>query len=159
MITEIGKVSAYCCCNRYGNKLGAATGNTGFFQSWGPLWDVLTGAERQRAIELNQKIEELNKKRVEQGKLTQKQADDAQAALWSENPDDYRSIVGDAFNEGAAEGIKAQQDFLEMFANKFTRTAVGYVPTVVWIGLGVAAAWYLGVFDNLKGSLGRKMRY
>lgn len=159
MITGIGKVSAMCCCNRYGNKLGSTEGNVGFTQSWGPLWDVLTGAEKDRAIELNQKIEELNKKRVEQGKLTQKQADDAQVALWSENPEDYRSIVGDAFTEGAAEGIQAQQEFLEMFANKFTRTAVGYVPTVVWIGLGVAAAWYLGVFDALKGSLAPKRRH
>lgn len=157
MITNIGKVSNYCC-DSYRGKLGGE-GNTGFFESWGPLWGVLTGAERDRAIELNQKIEELNKKRVEQGKMTQKQADDAQAALWSENPDDYRRIVGDAFVEGAEEGIRAQQEFLEKFANKFTKTAIGYVPTVVWIGLGVAAAWYLGVFDNLKGSLGRKMKY
>lgn len=158
MITNIGKVS-YCCCHQYGNKLGAAEDtNTGFFSSWGPLWNVLTGAERDRAIELNRKIEELNKKRVEQGKLTQAQADAAQAALWSENPNRYREIVGNAFAEGAEEGIRAQQEFIEMATNKLFRTAAGYVPTIAWIALGVFVAHYLGVFDGLKGSLSRRRR-
>ena len=154
MITNIGKVSS-CCCNQYRGKLGG-TGNTGLFQSWGPLWDTLTGAERDRAIELNNKIEELNKSRVAAGKLTQAQADAAQEALWSENPDDYREIVKDAFVEGAEEGLKAQQEFLELATNKVLKTAAGYIPTAVWIGAGVFALYYLGIFDGLKGSLSTK---
>lgn len=154
MITNIGKV-ANCCCDSNRGKLGG-TGNTDLFESWGPLYDVLSGAERKRAIELNDKIDELNKSRVAAGKMTQAQADAAQEALWSENPDDYREIVKDAFWEGAMEGLKAQQEFLELATNKLLKTAADYVPTAVWIGVGVFALYYLGIFDGLKGSLSTK---
>lgn len=156
MITNIGKVSN-CCCNQYRGKLGAA-GNVGFFSSWGPLWDTLTGAEQERAIELNRKIEELNKSRVAAGKMTQAQADAAQEALWSEHPDDYRKIVGEEFGKGIDEGIKAEQAFLEMATNKLLKTTAGYVPTAVWVGIGVFAFYYLGIFDGLKGSLSTRSR-
>jgi hypothetical protein len=154
MITNIGKVSS-CCCDSNRGKLGG-TGNTKLFQSWGPLYDILSGAERKRAIELNNKIEELNKSRVAAGKLTQAQADAAEVALWSENPDDYRELVGEDFGKGLEEGIKAEQEFLELATNKFLKTAADYVPTAVWIGVGVFALYYLGIFDGLKGSLSTK---
>jgi hypothetical protein len=129
------------------------------FSGWGSLWDVITGAEQERGDELNRRIIELNEQRVAAGRMTREQADRANTAVAADDPSAYRAAVGEAFLEGAAEGISAQQRWLNNAMNSVVSTGLGYVPTLVWVGLGVYGLYYLGAFDNLKGSLSRKTKH
>lgn len=125
----------------------------------GALWDVLSGSEAERARELEARIAELNARRVAMGRMTQAQADAANAAVVNDDPDAYVAQVGDAFIEGAKEGEQAELAWVGTVAEKITgiptrlavqaaesaaRGILGSLPWWVWAGAVVGVLWWTG---------------
>lgn len=126
----------------------------------GALWDVVSGSEAARARELQAKIEALNARRVAEGKMTQAQADAANAAVAADDPDTYVAQVGDAFVEGAKEGVEEEVQWVATVAEKITevptrlaveaaagaaRGVLGNIPWWLWGAGIVAVLWWTGV--------------
>lgn len=126
----------------------------------GDLWDVVSGAEADRARELQARIEALNARRVEMGRMTQAQADAANAAVAADDPDTYVAQVGDAFIEGAQEGEEAEIAWVSSVAENITaaptriafaaassaaKGILGNIPWWVWVAAGVGVLWWTGV--------------
>lgn len=149
---------------------------SGIFSSpggYGPLVDVITGTEQDRAAELNARIAALNETKrtlkefdlnIEQslGQITPAQREfgitQADALLAHQNaalgdPSTYRGQVADAAVEGAQEGLAWEQRSVERVTNAVVGNVFAFIPTWAWIAGGVYGLYYLGVFDDLKGSL------
>lgn len=120
---------------------------------WGDLLDVITGKATDDANAVDAKIMQLNADRVALGAMTQAQADAANAALLSDNPEGYRRAVGDAAMEGAMDGLAAEQQWVKETLGTVVGTVgkgvLGFVPWWVWVGGGAYVAYRLGAFDNL----------
>lgn len=134
-------------------RLGQVSGVGG---GWGSLWDVVTGKEAARGEDLNWRIQDLNAQKVELGQWTQAQAAAADARL--DDPSTYRTQVGEAFVEGAAEGLAAEQAAVRGTATGLLSGTLGFIPWWVWVGGLGYAAWYLGLLSGLRGSLSPKAR-
>jgi len=149
-----------------GNKpvnIGPANQVSGVGESWwdmSTLWGVVSGDEAKRAEELNKKILDLNADRQAKGIITAEQRQAMDAAILNDDPQAYRSQVGEAFLEGAQEGLQAEQEFVKNTAGAIVSGAAGFVPWWVYAGGALFLANYLGLFDTLKtrGSLSAASR-
>ena len=118
---------------------------------WSSLWDVITGKEQKRAADLNAQLQQLNAQKLASGEWTPEQTARANANL--DDPSTYRSQVGEAFVQGAAEGLAAEQAAVKGAATGLVTSAAGFLPWWVWVGGLGYVAWYLGLFTGIKGSL------
>lgn len=131
-------------------------GEAGLLSGWGSLWDVVTGKEADRGIELNKKITAANEAAVAAGTMTQAQADTANSRL--DDPSTYRTQVYDAFEQGALEGLAAEQSLVKNTTTGLISGTLGFVPWWGWVVGAAVLANYLGVFSELKGSLAPSAR-
>jgi len=131
-------------------------GEAGLLSGWGSLWDVATGSEAARGAELNARITAANEAAVAAGTMTQAQSDAANARL--DDPGTYRTQVYDAFEQGAKEGLLAEQTLVKNTATGLISGTLGFVPWWGWLVGAAVLANYLGVFSELKGSLAPSAR-
>lgn len=129
----------------------------GFFDGWGPLWDVVTGAEQERGEQLNQAIIRENEFRTQIGYWDPMDEYLANEEFLNstDDPSTYGSQVATAAGEGAVEGLHTMQSGLNAATNALVRETFNFIPTWVKVAGVVGALYYLGAFDGLKGSLGK----
>lgn len=126
------------------------------------LVDLWYPGETNRAIDLKRRNEELNKRKIELGQMTEEAAA-AQETRFNENdPSTWSQELAQEFLEGAGEGLASMPEKFRSAVTTAAGWTLSFVPWWAW-GIGVlVAAKYLGVFDNLRGSasgvLARRIR-
>lgn len=114
--------------------------------------NIFAPGEQARSDELDRKLRELNAAAVERGRMTPEQYQEFVRRQDAQRPVDEQ--VGEAFVEGAKEGLEKQQQAVRGALTETVKAAVGFVPWWLWILAGVAlVVWLanaLGVFQLLK---------
>ena len=133
--------------------------------SWNPLnwisWGTSNGVEVGSIDSLTAEQDQIKAREAEldaraKEKYGQTWSDQVEKHREEEYAATYQAQVGEAFVQGAAEGAATMQGAVKRTIPGPLDWILGALPWHVWVGLAVAAFWYLGGFVYLKGIIARK---
>lgn len=104
------------------------------------LWDrIFLGSEEvERGAAADKKLAELNRQAYETGLWNEAQYAQAETNRLNNAAETYGRQIGDAFTEGAKEGLAKAQEAVKGTVGTVTGGALGFVPWYVWL---LGAAW------------------
>lgn len=106
-------------------------------------------AERESA-EADAKLEALNRNQLNSGKLSMQTYEEMQRNIERGRIVDAPGQVSEAFWDGWDEGADNIRDFTGSVINTAVGTPLKLIPWQIWLGLGLWAAWKLGLFGKWK---------
>lgn len=123
--------------------------------SWS-LVDLFSWGETARAEDLQRRNEELNRKKIERGQVTEEWAQAQQDRFNANGPDTYNGDIIAAAADGAMSGLENIPKSVRGALSSSASWGLSFVPWWGWIVAAGVVFHYLGGFVYLRGILARR---
>lgn len=135
-----------------GESFRAFRRGEGFERSFGYLW--LSQEDIDRGRDATNKLDELNRKAFEVGKINDQEYQERTARLHSTDVEnlltDPNSSPLQGFKEGFEEGAANVQSAIKETIRAPITFGLGAIPWQAWLIVGLFVAWKLGAFKKLQ---------
>lgn len=116
------------------------------------LTSIFASGEQERSDDLDARLDALNRRKLEEGKISPTEYD-RRAAVLAENRTDVDAEVSAAFKEGAQEGYNNVTGAIKDAAAAPFRFAWDIIPWQLIVAALIVAFFYMGGASLLKGVL------